>query len=37
MVTLSTLGTGNKATLLINANSTTHDTDILRQNEFVFG
>lgn len=37
MVALTTLGTGNKTTLLINANSTTHDTDVLSQNELVFG
>jgi hypothetical protein len=37
MVTLTTLGTGNKATFLIDANSTTHDTDVLGQNKLVFG
>jgi hypothetical protein len=37
MVTLSTLCTGNKATLLIYTNSTTHDTNILGQNKLVFG
>jgi hypothetical protein len=37
MVTLTTLGTGNKATLLIDANSTTHHTDVLSQDELVFG
>lgn len=37
MVTLATLRTGNKATLLIYANSTTHDTHVLGQHKFVFG
>jgi hypothetical protein len=37
MVTLTTLGTGYETTLLINANSATHDADVLSQNKLVFG